>query len=168
MRTNATLLCRKCDRTTSVNQAVLRQRRKAGLQYACKHCGANLLKHGEKPKRGATDSQKRSRDQEKHVASREGGRKQPGSGSVDGFEGDVRVAKKYRGECKLTRAKSFSLKLEELLKLERQAGAGELPAFDIEFQGVNPHRRYVVVPEWVFDSLMEESGRRGDADPNDS
>jgi len=168
MPTSSTLLCRKCDRTTNVSPAILKQRRRAGLPYTCKHCGADLLTHGDKPKRGATDSQRRSRAQEKHVASREGGRRQPGSGAVDGFEGDVRVTGKYRGECKLTRAKSFSLKLEELLKLERQASTGELPAFDIEFQGVNPHRRYVVVPEWVFDALMEESGRRGDADPNDS
>lgn len=166
MPVSSTLLCKKCKRATSANIAILKQRKKAGLPYTCEHCSADLIEHGTRPKSGATDSQKRSRNQEKRVASREGGKRQPGSGSVDGFEGDVRVTGKYRGECKFTRAKSFSLKLEELMKLEKQAGSGELPAFDIEFQGINPHRRYVVLPEWVFDTLMEESGRRGNADPH--
>jgi len=164
MPVNTQLLCKECDHTTSINLTVYRQRKKAGLEILCSHCGAELSLRRDKPRLGATDSQKRSRNQEKRVASREGGRRQPGSGAVDGFEGDVRVTGKYRGECKFTRAKSFSLKLSELLKLERQAGSGELPAFDIEFQGVSPHKRYVVLPEWVFDTLMEESGRRTDAD----
>ena len=57
-------------------------------------------------------------------------------------------------ECKLTRAKSFSLKLAELEKLEREA-AGEDPVFEIEFQGVYPHKRYVVMPGWLYDQFRE-------------
>jgi hypothetical protein len=109
-----------------------------------------------------TDSQKRSRAQEKRVASRESGRRQPGSGARSGYEGDVRSPGKYRGECKLTRASSYSLKLADLRKLEIQAGHGELPIFDLEFCGVSPTRKYVVMPEWVYETLMEESGRRSD------
>jgi adenylate kinase len=50
--------------------------------------------------------------------------------------------------------------LKDLEKLEAQAGANELPVFDVEFQSRTPFRRYVILPEWVFDTLMAESGRR--------
>lgn len=160
----AKLICPGCGAVQAPK--MLQMRRRCGLDDLCLLCGTDIITGEKRPSR-ATDSQKRSRAQEKRVAAREGGRRQPGSGSAEGFEGDVRITGKYRGECKFTRARSFSLKLEELLKLERQAGARELPAFDIEFQGVNPHRRYVVLPEWAFDALMEESGRRGN-DQDDS
>ncbi len=157
------LVCAGCGRTISTT--LFKARMRYGLESLCLSCGTDIVTGEKRPSR-ATDSQRRSRAQEKRVAAREGGRRQPGSGSVEGFEGDVRVTGRYRGECKFTRAKSFSLKLEELLRLERQAGR-ELPAFDIEFQGVNPHRRYVVLPEWAFSALMEESGRRKHADTDD-
>jgi len=158
-------ICSGCGHVPTIS--VLDMRLRVGMEHICPLCGAGMMT-GHKPVRGVTDSQKRSRSQERRVARREGGRRQPGSGSVEGFSGDVRVARKYRGECKFTRANSFSLKLEELRKLEQQASAGELPAFDIEFLGVSPTRRYVVIPEWAFDSLMEESGRREDDDQDDS
>ena len=149
-----------------VNKLVFDTRRKAraGLPFPCHSCGEDLCKMGERPKVGATDSQKRSRAQEKRVAVREDGRRQPGSGARDGYEGDVRVTGKYRGECKITRASSYSLKLTELRKLETQATAGELPVFDIEFCGVSPTRKYVVLPEWAYATLMQESGRRPSAE----
>jgi hypothetical protein len=155
------ILCDECDRNTLVDTIVLESRKKVGLLLYCKHCGTEL-RRPTTPKRGATDSQKRSRKQEKRVAAREGGRRQPGSGSVEGFGGDVRVAGQYRGECKLTRAASYSLKLKDLMKLEQQASKNELPIFEIGFQGEVPQRNYVVMPEWVYETLMVESGRRPD------
>ena len=59
-----------------------------------------------------------------------------------------------RGECKFTSNKSFSLKLEELIKLERESSGGEHPLFEIEFQGGRPFKRYVVLPDWVYASLI--------------
>ena len=97
------------------------------------------------------------------MAVREGGHRQPGSGARDGFEGDVRNVGKYRGECKFTRASSYTLKLADLKKLEAQSGSGELPAFDVEFQSESPAKRYVIMPEWAYETLMLESGRRTDA-----
>ena len=157
--------CGNCSKEQSINSLVFQARRRsgAGLPFPCPSCQADLYKVGERVKRGASDSQRRSRAQEKRVAQREGGRRQPGSGARDGFEGDVRLVGKYRGECKLTRASSYRLQLSDLVKLEHQAAAGELPVFDIEFQGVRPVKRYVVMPEWVYDTLMSESGRRDDA-----
>lgn len=154
--------CSNCGNNQAVDRLVwdARKRAKAGLAYPCSACGVDLFKHGVRERPGATDNQRRSRKQEKRVAKREGARRQPGSGAVDGFEGDIRAVGRYRGECKFTRAASYSLKLADLKKLETQARGCELPAFDIEFQSESPPKRYVVVPEWVFDMLMEESGRR--------
>ena len=58
-----------------------------------------------------------------------------------------------RGECKFTRAQSYTLKLEELRKLELEAGYGELPMFEVEFQHNLPFKRYVVLPEWAYSQL---------------
>lgn len=165
------IVCGECHTEHIVNEGVWHSRRKtgAGLPWPCAKCGADLYRVGSSPRRGASDSQRRSRAQEKRVAAREGGRRQPGSGAVDGFEGDVRSAGRYRGECKLTRASSYSLKLADLLKLERQASSGELPVLDLEFQCSAPFKRYVIMPEWAYESLMADAGRRGDAtDPDDS
>lgn len=113
--------------------------------------------------KGRTDNQKRSRRQEKKAAERYGGRAQPGSGSIDTVKSDVRDAGVSRGECKLTRAKSYSLKLELLNKIEAEAVGEEIPYMEIEFQGVNPHRRFVVMPAWAFETLLERS-RSGNTD----
>jgi len=120
--------CTNCDHEQALNSLLFQARRgaRAGLPYPCLNCKANLYQVGERVRQGASDSQRRSKAQEKRVAQREGGRRQPGSGARDGFEGDVRLVGKYRGECKLTRASSYRLQLSDLQKLERQAGAGEL------------------------------------------
>ena len=102
------------------------------------------------------------------MAAREGAKCQPASGSRSGYEDDVRKVGSFRGECKLTRAASYKLNLKDLTNLESHARGGELPALDIEFQGVNPPRRYVVLPEWVYETLMMESGRREHADTDAS
>jgi len=99
------------------------------------------------------DNIRRSRAQEKRAAKRYGGRRQAASGSQPGAKGDVRAMGRMRGECKFTRAASFSLKLEELRKIEQEAAAGEVPVFEIEFQTGFPSRRYVVLPGWAFDQM---------------
>jgi hypothetical protein len=152
--------CSHCGHTSMVNKLIFTVRRRPGLPYPCEECGENLYETGEKPKTGKTNSQKRSRKQEKRAASRIGGRVQPGSGAGRA-KGDVRDVGYTRMECKFTRAKSYSLKLEELKKIEREAGPGEQPVFEIEFQSVLPHERYVVLPGWLYDhldSLQKGSG----------
>jgi len=154
---NTTLLCRQCDYVTTVNTVALQQRRKAGLVYPCKHCGTDLIREGGKTAHGRTDNQKRSRAQEKRAAKRIGGVVQPASGALPGAKGDVRKKGEVRMECKLTRAKSFSLKLEELMKIEQEAERGEAPALEIEFQGVHPKKRYVVIPGWLYDHYIHQT-----------
>lgn len=152
------LECNNCSYVNDVDSLVFRQRKSAGLMYTCKGegCNADLTQSGQPAHRArGTDSQKRSRKQEKRMAKRLGGHVQPASGAGQA-KGDVRADWKARGECKLTRAKSFSLKLADLEKIEREAASTETPLLEIEFQGVYPHKRYVVLPGWVFDSLMED------------
>jgi len=148
-----TLYCGECGHTAKVNRLVWAVRRNPGLDYPCEECGADLYKVGSQVKHGKTDSQKRSRAQEKHAAKRFGGGVQPGSGAGRA-KGDVRAPWHARIECKLTRAKSFTLKLSDLEKIEKEAISPEKPIFEIEFQGITPHKRYAVIPGWLLDHFM--------------
>lgn len=107
-------------------------------------------------KRSVTNQQKRSRDQERRLAKTFGMRQQVASGAIPGIKSDLREKGRLRGEAKETVHKSYSLKLVELEKLEREAQGGELPLFMVEFQGSHPFKRYVVMPEWVALSLLEK------------
>ena len=151
--------CSHCSFLQQIPNTVLSQMRKHGLPVHCSNCRQEtatvpLIRL---PK---SDNHRRSLAQEKRVAAREGAKRQPASGSRPGYEGDIRKVGRYRGECKLTRATSYRLHITDLEALERQANGNELPVFDIEFQCVNPPKRYVVLPEWVYETLMVESGRR--------
>ena len=134
--------------------SVYKRRKSLGLPIDCPWCKADLCKTGTVAKTGRSENQRRSRVQEKKAAARYGGRVQPASGAMADEKGDIRDHGRIRGECKFTRAKSFSLKLEELKKIESEAVGGELPLFEIEFQRDHPYRRYVVVPDWVMEKLL--------------
>ena len=153
-----TLRCNSCEKDTKVNSLIFKKRKGAGLGYTCAHCGENLVETGYKPKHGKTDAQKRSRKQEKATAKRTGGRTTSGSGNQPGDKGDVQVSGSARLECKTTTCKSYTLKLSELLKVEKAGNAGENPVMEIEFQGVHPHRRYAVIPGWLYDHYASLSG----------
>lgn len=149
------LKCSQCGNSQDINKFVFSVRRKSGLGYPCEECGSDLRVTGKTDKKGKTDNQKRSQKQEKAAAKRMGGRVQPASGAGKA-KGDVRADWSARVECKLTRAKSFTLKLSELQKIEAEASPPEKPIFEIEFQGVHPHKRYAVIPGWLLDQLLEE------------
>lgn len=90
-----------------------------------------------------------SRMQEKRVAAALGGKTQANSGATRlGGGGDVRVIGETRVECKFTEASSFSLKLTELKKLQKEAiSALEEPVFNFEFRTTHGHvyQSYAVV-----------------------
>jgi hypothetical protein len=156
--TSIRILCSSCKSVSNVNKLVFKIRRNTGLPYSCEGCGANLYETGGAVKTGKTDSQKRSRKQEKRAAQRIGGRVQPASGAGL-HKGDVKAEGHARVECKFTRAKSFNLRLSELQKIEKEASPPEKPIFEIEFQNAHPHKRYAVIPGWLLDhflSLEEE------------
>lgn len=58
-------------------------------------------------------------------------------------------------ECKLTRKDSYSVNVHTMATLEKQATLGEDPVLEIEFQGIAPSRRYIVMPEWLYESYRE-------------
>lgn len=102
------------------------------------------------------DNRERSLTQEKKAEQRYGARRQPASGAMPHAKADLRDPGRVRVECKFTRAKSFTLKLEDLLKLEREKAGDEHPVFEIEFQCEKPFKRYVVIPQWLYSHLTEE------------
>lgn len=100
-------------------------------------------------------SYRRSRKQEKELASRIGGRRTVASGSKD-EKGDVRLKNIVRIEAKTTKNKSFSVTLDMIRQIEDAAlSAGEMPVIAIEFNnGAGKKIKEVaVVPMYVLDML---------------
>lgn len=104
-----------------------------------------------------TDSQR----QEREAAKRYGGKVNAGSGNSTGHKNDVRTPRDGTAlsiEFKTTRAKSYSLKREDLLRAEREALLdGRSALFGVEFRIEAPYRRfrYVVISEDDFLDLLE-------------
>lgn len=93
-----------------------------------------------------------SNDQEKSVAKSVKGRTTIASGALHFDKGDV-VGSGFRGECKVTRNKSYSLKLEELHKIKDHAHRQmETPIFVVGFLNNDTNKRedYVVLRKEDF------------------
>lgn len=102
-------------------------------------------------------SHKRSKVQEKEIATRLGGSLTLASGAK-GEKGDVRRRKLVRIECKTTQNKSFSVTVDMVRKIEEAAlSAGEMPALLIEFNDGAGKRimEVAVVPSYVLEQLCE-------------
>lgn len=145
--------CPTCDLSIKYDKTKLRL--SVEKVITCPLCGAKISPW-KKAKPGRTDSQRRSQQQEKRAAARYGAKKQPGSGSLGGAKGDIIDPGNLRGECKETTNKSYSLKLADLMKIEKEAGGFETPLFEIQFQGVHPYKTYAVLPAQTYASLLEE------------
>lgn len=156
-------VCGKCKETVEYIPAVVK-RSSMGV-VPCPFCGYNI--RPVRTKKGRTDAQKRSKDQEERSAKRNRARRQAGSGSSPRAKGDIKDRGRLHGECKHTINKSFTLKLAELLKTEKESRAGELVLFEIEFQGVYPFKRYVVLEEGQFQAMQDELTRLREAEPYD-
>ena len=108
--------------------------------------------------RNLTKSHRRSRDQERELAAKLGGRVTPASGAGQ-VKGDVRVRGLMRIECKTTCKASFSVTRDMVRKIEAAALSGsEVPAIVVEF---NDDGRKVmevaVVPLYVLQGLVDVS-----------
>jgi hypothetical protein len=106
--------------------------------------------------RKGNSSYRRSRKQEKELATRLGGKKTLASGSKS-EKGDVRVRGVLRIEAKTTKHKSFSVTLEMIRQIEEAAlGSNELPCIVIEFNdGAGKKVKEVaVVPTYILDELV--------------
>lgn len=83
--------------------------------------------------------------QENRIARDIDGRRQKASGATAHAKGDVRKAGSLRIEAKYTTAKSFSLKLADLVKIRSECTGRETPAFQITF--MDRERR--PIDEWM-------------------
>lgn len=101
-----------------------------------------------------------SNKQERKTAKQLGGKVMPASGATDFGKSDVRVAGKYRVECKYTEKDTYTLKFNDLIKLHKEATFGGLehPIFQIEFKG-NFKASYAIIPGYV---LAHESIAKSD------
>jgi hypothetical protein len=64
-------------------------------------------------------------------------------------KGDVRVQGDVGGECKFTKAKSYSLKLADLMKIRSEAlSRGEDWVLQLEFVGQAGQSQKVAVIDW--------------------
>lgn len=145
--------CNNCGHHWEIPKARLSS--STGPPLRCPECGFGSAPRREGGGKGATVQQKRSRDQERRAAKRDGGRVRPASGSMDHAKGDVYEAGVYLKECKYTAAKSYSLKPDVVDKVTSEAGPGETPVLEIEFQGIFPKRRVYVLPEWAWEEYLE-------------
>ena len=98
------------------------------------------------------------REQEKRLAKSLGGRRTPGSGSK-AIKGDVQTRDELV-EAKTTAKSQYTLKLEDLQKLERQAlGAGKRPVLAIELNNQAKvdllNREWVLIPRHDYEELRD-------------
>jgi hypothetical protein len=119
------------------------------------------LKTTERRSHNIAKRQKRtSRRQEDDIAENLGGRRQPGSGAIEGVKGDVRIYGRYRAEAKYTRNKSYRVTREELNKIRGECSGHETPLFVIDFvdpdTGRNPDR-WVLMPFHRFKELDDKA-----------
>ena len=108
-----------------------------------------------------SQGQRKSQLQEKRAAKDLGGRVQPGSGASEFAKGDVRKAGQLRVECKTTGYRSYSLKLDDIIKIQSEAmnGGAEDWAMQIEFQGSVGNNKKVAVIDWYsYLDLIERAG----------
>ena len=109
---------------------------------------------------GSKKSKKKvSQMQERRVAEDVGGHAMPGSGSIDGFKGDV-VCNDFIVECKFTAQKAYSVKTSELNKISRESFERDRePLFLVRFdKGVSSiyENTWVLVPDTVFSAFFDE------------
>lgn len=88
------------------------------------------------PRPPSRQLRKASQRQELETASLIGGRRQKASGACVGSKGDVRLAGVLRGEEKLTKAGSITIKREWLDKIRSECTGREKPFLHVRF--INP------------------------------
>ena len=112
---------------------------------ALKILGATSSNHGQKA--------------ERLTAKRLGGLARKGSGAIEGYKGDIEFYE-FLLENKSTLKASFSVKLEWLNKISREARAqGKTPGLSIQFVDTQGrpvrHGRWVLIPEDEFREAFE-------------
>ena len=102
----------------------------------------------------------KGRDAERKTIKRFQGRGMPASGAMEGAKGDFALDK-FLVENKSTVHESYKLTRDVLCKINGEARrGGKMPALAVQFVdgSGNPKKQgaYVVIPEWVFQSMIDE------------
>lgn len=113
-----------------------------------------------KPKGLGKDGNAISKDQEKRVAKRSGGKRVPASGALPGIKGDV-DSRIHLLECKTTGKKSLRVEQKWLAKISREArmkhkDAGLVVSFPEMPSDVE--QDWVMIPMEAFKRLVEDEG----------
>lgn len=92
---------------------------------------------------------KRTRKEERELASRAGGRRQPASGALPGLKGDGVLKGVARWDSKMCLSKKVSWDFDDLIKIRSEAAYGEIPAIITAFTDRHTHQvkeRWVTIP----------------------
>ena len=134
----------------------------------------SLPKFLEDSVKGKDARNKKPKLHERKTAEVLGGRVQPGSGSKDGFKGDVRDVATPIGEflieCKRTEGRTLALKAQWLNKITTEAGFDKEPALAIQFNDdvlqkltmpnqMTAESDWIAIPRSVFQRLLEEESK---------
>ena len=96
-------------------------------------------------------------EHEKKLAKKVGGLRQPNSGAVPGYPGDVRT-KDFLLDLKETEFYSISLKMSDLLKLQKEADSqGKDPVLVLGFSKVKRGGQFAVIPLDIFNEMKGEN-----------
>jgi len=104
-----------------------------------------------------------SRRNEQDIAVRIGGRRQPGSGAIPGFKGDVRVRGHLRVELKDSFSKQFILTTAVLDKIRGECDRAERPALIVSFRDRHTHElreSWALIPVEHWEELLNASNDR--------
>lgn len=122
---------------------------------------------------GKAARHRKPRLHERDTARALGGRVQPGSGSKQGFKGDVREVAtpnmEFLLECKRTEDQSLRLQASWLNKITTEAGPDREPALAVQFEAevlrrltrpgqLTADTDWVAVPRRVFKRLLDAAG----------
>ena len=101
-------------------------------------------------------NRQKSIQQEEAAAKMIGGQRRRGSGSVPGLPGDA-YGEHFLVECKFVNARSFSIKVGDLTKIEVAAfTAGKIPLFRFGFAtGDRIANEWVAFPAYLFPQVVK-------------
>lgn len=112
----------------------------------------------EETKSDAKRLRKTATQQEDRIARDIGGRRQPASGALDAFKGDVRKVGIHRIEAKFTYSKSYKLERSTLEKIEYEASPGELPCVVIDFMEKRTRTRSMSLVVLRYETWLQKVG----------
>lgn len=105
---------------------------------------------------------KASVKQELKTAAAIGGKRQPGSGSIPGIKGDVRLKGRYRIENKDTYSNTYRMTMPVLDKIRGECARGEDPALIVTFRDRATHAEresWAVVPFEDWQEMVNAAGK---------